>query len=67
MPVPASVLSQLKRRRLHKPDSSSPRQLCGSLSNTVARQLTRQKLSEEDVLEDFEASRKKRRAARRRR
>jgi hypothetical protein len=37
------------------------------LSSDVARQLKRRRVSEADVLEDFEASRKKRRAARRRR
>jgi hypothetical protein len=37
------------------------------LSSDVARQLKRRNVSEDDVLEDFEASRKKRRATRRRR
>jgi hypothetical protein len=37
------------------------------LSSDVARQLKRRKVSEDEVLEDFEASRKRRRAARRRR
>ena len=43
------------------------RELYGMLSNDVARQLKRRRVSEDDVLKDFEASRKKRRAARRRR
>ena len=41
------------------------RELYEMLSNDVARQLKRRKVSEADVLADFEASRKKRRAARR--
>ena len=65
--MPASVLAELRRRRLHEPDSSSPRQLYGALSNNVARQVRRQNLSEDDGLRDFEASRMKRRAARRQR
>jgi hypothetical protein len=43
------------------------RKLYDMLSRDVARQLKRRKVSENDVLEDFEASRKKRRATRRRR
>ncbi|MGH9160530.1 MAG: hypothetical protein ACRD2X_11180 [Vicinamibacteraceae bacterium] len=43
------------------------RELYDILSSDVARQLKRRRISEDDVLEDFEASRKKRRAARRRR
>ena len=43
------------------------RELYDMLSSDVARQLKRRKVSEDDVLEDFEASRKRRRAARRRR
>lgn len=43
------------------------RELYDMLSSDVARQLKRRKVSEDDVLKDFEASRKKRRAARRRR
>lgn len=43
------------------------RELYDMLSTDVARQLKRRKVSEDDVLKDFEASRKKRRAARRRR
>ena len=43
------------------------RELYDMLSSDVARQLKRRKVSEEDVLEDFEASRTKRRATRRRR
>src|SRR5713226_6176690 len=43
------------------------RELYDMLSHDVARQLKRRKVSEDDVLKDFEASRKKRRAARRRR
>jgi hypothetical protein len=37
------------------------------MSSDVARQLKRRKVSENDVLKDLETSRKKRRAARRRR
>jgi hypothetical protein len=37
------------------------------LSSDVARQLKRRTVPEDDVLEDFEASRKKRRLTRRRR
>jgi hypothetical protein len=37
------------------------------MSGDIARQLKRRKVSEDDVLEDFEASRKRRRATRRRR
>jgi hypothetical protein len=37
------------------------------LSGDIARQLKRRKISEDDVLEDFKASRKRRRATRRRR
>jgi hypothetical protein len=43
------------------------RELYDVLSNDVARQLKRRRVSEADVLSNFEASRKKRRAARRRR
>lgn len=43
------------------------RELCELLSGDVARQLKRRKTSERDVPKDFEAYRKKRRAARRRR
>jgi hypothetical protein len=43
------------------------RELYDMLSSDIARQLKRRKVSEDDVLEDFEASRKKRRATRRRR
>jgi hypothetical protein len=43
------------------------RELYDMLSSDLARQLKRRKVSEDDVLKDFEASRKKRRAARRRR
>ena len=43
------------------------RELYDMLSSDVARQLKRRKVAEDDVLDDFEASRKKRRAARRRR
>jgi hypothetical protein len=43
------------------------RELYNMLSSDVARQLKRRKVSEDEVLKDFEASRKKRRAARRRR
>ena len=42
-------------------------ELYDMLSSDVARQLKRRKVSEDDVQKDFEASRKKRRAARRRR
>ena len=43
------------------------RELYDMLSSDVARQLKRRKVSENDVLKDFVAARKKRRAARRRR
>lgn len=43
------------------------RELYDMLISDVARQLKRRKVSEDDVLEDFEASRKRRRATRRRR
>ena len=43
------------------------RELFKTLSSDVARQLKQRKISENDVLEDFEASRKKRRGADRRR
>src|SRR5574341_114852 len=43
------------------------RELYDMLSSDVARQLKRRNVSEEDVLKDFEASRKRRRATRRRR
>lgn len=43
------------------------RELYGVLCADVRRQLKRRGVSEEDVLSDFEAWRKKRRAARRRR
>jgi hypothetical protein len=43
------------------------RELCDMLSSDVARQLKRRKVLEDDVLRDFEASRKRRRATRRRR
>jgi hypothetical protein len=54
-----------------RPENSLPvelkRELFEMLSGDVARQLKRRKVSEDNVLEDFEASRKSRRAARRRR
>jgi hypothetical protein len=43
------------------------RELYDMLSSDVARQLKRRKVSENDVLKNFVASRKKRRGARRRR
>lgn len=43
------------------------RELYDTLSNNVAQQLKRRNVSEDEVIEDFEASRKKRRATRRRR
>jgi hypothetical protein len=43
------------------------RELFDMLSSDVARQLKRRRVSEDDVLKDFETARKKRRAARRRR
>ena len=43
------------------------RELYDMLSSDVARQLKRRRVSENDVLEDFKASRKRRRATRRRR
>ncbi len=43
------------------------RELYGMLSGDVARQLKRRRMSEDEVLKDFEASRRKPRAARRRR
>lgn len=43
------------------------RELYGMLSSDVARQLKRRGISEDEVLNDFEASRRKPRAARRRR
>ena len=43
------------------------RELFDVLSSDIARQLKQRRVSEADVLKDFEASRKKRRAARRRR
>jgi hypothetical protein len=43
------------------------RELYGMLSSDVARQLKRRGMSEDEVLKDFEASRRKPRAARRRR
>jgi hypothetical protein len=43
------------------------RELFDMLSRDVARQLKRRRVSEDDVLKDFETSRKKRRAVRRRR
>ena len=43
------------------------RELYGMLSSDVARQLRRRGISEDAVLKDFEASRRKPRAARRRR
>jgi hypothetical protein len=43
------------------------RELYAMLSSDVARQLKRRRVPEDAVLADFEASRKKRRAARRRR
>jgi hypothetical protein len=43
------------------------RELFDMLSGDVARQLKRRRVSEDDVLKDFETARKKRRAARRRR
>ena len=41
------------------------RELYDMLSSDVARQLKRRNVSEEDVVKDFEASRKRRRATRR--
>jgi hypothetical protein len=43
------------------------RELYDMLSRDVARQLKKRGISEDEVLEDFEASRRKPRAARRRR
>ena len=43
------------------------RELFDMLSSDVARQLKRRRVSEDDVLKDFETARKKRRAVRRRR
>jgi hypothetical protein len=43
------------------------RELYDTLSSDVARQLNRRRVSEDEVLEDLEASRKRRRATRRRR
>lgn len=43
------------------------RELYDMLTSDIARQLKRRKISEDDVLEDFQASRKRRRATRRRR
>jgi hypothetical protein len=43
------------------------RELYAMLSSDVARQLRRRKVAEDDVLDDFESSRKKGRAARGRR
>jgi hypothetical protein len=43
------------------------RELYGMLSSDVARQLKRRGISEDEVLKDFEASRRKPRAVRRRR
>jgi hypothetical protein len=43
------------------------REVYDILSSDAARQLKRRKVSEDDVMKDFEASRKKRRPARRRR
>lgn len=43
------------------------RELYDTLSREVARQLKRRNVSEDEVLNDFEASRKTRRATRRRR
>jgi hypothetical protein len=45
----------------------SKRELYDMLSRDVARQLKRSKVSEDDVFEDFETSRTRRRAACRRR
>ena len=54
-----------------RPEATLPielkRELFKTLSSDVARQLKQRKISEDDVLEDFEASRKKRRGADRRR
>jgi hypothetical protein len=54
-----------------QPESTLPielkRELYDTLSADIARQLKRRHVSEEDVLEDFEAFRTKRRATRRRR
>jgi hypothetical protein len=56
---------------LPRPEITLPielkRELFDMLSSDVARQLKRRKLSADDVLEDFEASRKRRRVTRRRR
>jgi hypothetical protein len=54
-----------------QPESSLPlelkRELYDTLRAELARQLKRRRVSEEDVLQDFEAFRTKRRATRRRR
>jgi hypothetical protein len=54
-----------------RPESTLPielkRELYDELSTDIARQLKRRHVTEDEVLEDFQASRKKRRAARRRR
>ena len=54
-----------------RPEATLPielkRELFTTLSHEVAKQLKRRHVSEEDVLQDFQASREKRRATRRRR
>lgn len=54
-----------------RPEATLPielkRELFHTLTGDVARQLRRRDVSEDDVLEDFKASRKQRRAVRRRR
>jgi hypothetical protein len=54
-----------------RPESTLPielkRELYDTLSTEIARQLKRRRVTEDEVLEDFQASRKTRRAARRRR
>ena len=54
-----------------RPEATLPielkRELYTLLSGDVARQLKRRRVSERDILEDFDATRKARRAARRRR
>src|SRR5688572_18225388 len=54
--ISASVVPALKRRRLRIPDTSDEQELYGSLSNAVARQLKRRKVTEDDLLKDFRAS-----------
>ena len=70
-PIPVTRRGRLAGIFFPRPELTLPlaleRELYEVLSSDVARQLKRRKVSEDDVLEDFEASRKKRRAARRRR